>query len=243
MKMASFGISDTGKVRKNNEDYYFFSEDHGLFIVADGMGGHNSGEIASEEAVMYLINELKGVNFSDLKGDLDEFIKGKIREAHNHILGIADQNIEHRGMGCTLVLMIKIQNQIHTWHVGDARAYWINKEEIIQLGSDHSYVSEMVKNGLMTREEAWSSAFKNKITMALGAPVEILPEYVTCEVGENDRIILCSDGLWDMLKDDEIRKIANKGQNAKKITLALLKKALERGGNDNITIIININFV
>ena len=133
--------------------------------------------------------------------------------------------------------MYRTKNEIHVWHVGDARAYLINNKNITQLGTDHSFVSEMVKKGMMTKEEARASEFKNKITMALGAHGEIDPEYSSVVLEKNDRVVLCSDGLWDMLEDDEIREIATSGNNAKKITMSLYQEAMRRGGKDNITII------
>jgi PPM family protein phosphatase len=234
---VSYGMSDTGKVRLNNEDYFYFNDVIGLYIVTDGMGGHNSGELASEEAVLSLKNSLSSFDNINEAADLKSFVHEKILEAHNRILTLANENPEHRGMGCTLVMMFKLKNQLHIWHVGDARAYLINKNNISQLGTDHSFVSEMVKKGMMTKEEARGSEFKNKITMALGANVVIVPEYVTAILEKNDRVILCSDGLWDMLDDDEIREIAVVGNSAKKITISLYQEAMRKGGKDNITII------
>ena len=143
-------------------------------------------------------------------------------------------------MGCTVAIAYLHKNILHAAHVGDARIYVCNKKEIKQLGYDHSYVAEAVKQGKMTREEARLSDNKNQITMAIGSSHTIEPEYNIQELQTRDRILLCSDGLWDMMPDSEIHKMLMASNNAKTICENLINAANEVGGLDNITVVVSI---
>ena len=227
-----------GKVRTNNEDYIFYScKDH-YYILADGMGGHNAGEIASKESAMFIKNNLNMQSVLMSENNGISVVSELFMKAHQHLIELAKKNPEYRGMGCTLCLVILEDMKMHACHVGDSRIYVINPEKIEQVGTDHSVVAQAVKNGHMTPEEAKESTIRNKLTMAIGAPVEVVPEYTTRELQENDTILICSDGLWDMVSDEEIHRITLSGSKAEGIAIELLQAALKAGGVDNISIIV-----
>ncbi len=233
-----YGLTNVGKVRTGNEDYIFYSCKDYYYILADGMGGHNAGEIASKESVLYIKNNLRLQSLFKSEQDIGTSMSELFLGAHQHLIDLARKNPDYRGMGCTLCLVVLEGMIMHACHVGDSRIYVIDQTKIGQIGTDHSVVAQAVKNGHMTPEEAKESTIRNKLTMAIGAPVEVVPEYTTRELKEDEIILVCSDGLWDMVSDEEIHRITLSGINAEKIADGLLQAALNAGGSDNISIIV-----
>ncbi len=236
-----YGATDTGKIRKNNEDYFLIDPDKKLFIAADGMGGGKAGEVGSINATK-AVDEYFDNNLLDMiRGD-DEMIKAEMNAgllfAHQKILDIAKRNRRYKGMGCTIVVALVDGNKLHLCHVGDARAYLLKNSMLELLTTDHSYVLSLVKMGKMTLEEARDSPIKNKIIQAIGVPENITPEYNQYDISPGDKFLLCSDGLWDMLPDSRIHQILKKRKSAKDISNMLVKKANKAGGRDNITVVV-----
>jgi protein phosphatase len=235
------GLTDVGQEREANEDCLFISLDKHLFIVADGMGGHNAGEVASREAARALDEYLDETVIQKMTEDetliAEEMVRG-LEYAHRKILDMAAARREFHGMGCTIVAAFIHCDSLYLCHVGDARAYVCDKNEMKLLTIDHSYVMELVKAGKMTMEEARLSPLKNEITQAIGGDLEITPGTNDYLLTNGDALLLCSDGLWDMLTDDEIHDILKQDKPARKICKDLVKAANNAGGDDNITVIV-----
>jgi PPM family protein phosphatase len=235
----TFGMTDVGRERTNNEDYFLISPKKGLYIVADGMGGHNAGEVASSNAVEtandYLAPEL--LYRIEVGGEqVAAEMAAAVHEANRKVLEMAAAKPEYRGMGCTIIMALVIGNDLHLCHVGDARAYVSNEEGIKLLTTDHSKVMDLVKAGQMTLDEARTSPLKNELNQAIGSPTPIEPEYTQYGLKHGDKVLLCSDGLWDMLSDEEIQKILLQKKPAKALCEELIAAANQAGGHDNITV-------
>ncbi len=233
-------MTDVGMCRKINEDNYYVKAD-GAFpyaIVADGMGGHKAGEIASMMVVDVIRNHLE----NSLSEDQDyveagEMVRKAFISANNIIYKYAENHYKIMGMGTTATLAMVFKGRIITAHVGDSRAYTIDKNEIKQITRDHSYVQELVSMGKITKEEAKHHPKKNFITRAMGAE-ETVKVDVNIRPYNGETILLCSDGLVNFVDDEEIKDIVQKRGSLKKKTEQLVNTANSRGGKDNITVII-----
>lgn len=235
------GETDIGKVRRANEDFFRIDPEKKLFIAADGMGGHNAGEVASLNATNWVNKYLSADLLSKIEGNNERIRQEMIKSllfAHRGILEISKKKVRLQGMGCTIVAALVKGQDLHVSHVGDARAYVCTNSSIKLLTTDHSYVMAMVKRGEMTLEEARNSPKKNKIIQAIGVPEQIMPEYTYHQMARGDKLLLCSDGLWDMLSDKSIHKIVKKNKPAKSICEKLVKMANKAGGKDNITAVV-----
>ena len=235
------GLTDVGLDRDNNEDYFLVDPLKNLFIVADGMGGHNAGEVASLNATEAVNDHLTPKILAEIKGDrikINDELNDCLYIANQKILDMAENNVSYQGMGCTLVVALVERGALHTGHVGDARAYLCDANGINLLTTDHSKVMELVEAGQMTLEEARQSPLKNELSQAIGSPLPIIPDYNFTALKNGDKVLLCSDGLWDMLADEEICRIVNQAQPAKSICEELVKKANDAGGHDNITVVV-----
>ena len=230
------GITDVGKKRSLNEDsFYFESQKKGfLIIVSNGMGGHNAGEIASAMAVSAIL-EFAKVNDPFL--DPEVFLRNAISYANSQIYQEACRNNSLSGMGATIVVAVGNSKKMYIANVGDSRAYLISKEKITQITKDHSYVYELVKNGVITPEEAKSHPRRNEILKALGIAPEVYPDIFFLNTEKTDKILLCTDGLTSHVSDEEIFNIVNR-YSRKAATEALVKLANEYGGLDNITVVL-----
>ncbi len=239
-RMNIWAISHIGKVRDINEDNYCVLEkDYGLFIVADGMGGHNAGEVASSIAV----DNIKDHIIKYISTNIEEqLIKGIIYEAFNkaneNIYAHAKENLYCDGMGTTTTLALKINSTLYIGHVGDSRAYIIRDNDIQQITSDHSLVAELVRSGNITETEAMEHPRKNIITRALGIDKNIKVDIFTTSFLPSDILILCTDGLSNFVDKHEIEKIALEIKDSKEICERLVSMANKRGGYDNITVLV-----
>ncbi|MGD2092692.1 MAG: Stp1/IreP family PP2C-type Ser/Thr phosphatase [Candidatus Aminicenantes bacterium] len=241
MQKRAHGATDVGKERTVNEDYFLINREKNLFIVADGMGGHNAGDVASKNATKiadeYLtIDLLHGIRGDNRK--IRETVIKSLLHAHLKILEMADKNPQYQGMGCTMVAALIMGNSLHLCHVGDARGYVCNEKGIVLLTRDHSFVMDLVQKGKLTMEEARLSPMKNKLHQAIGASKTINPDYKHYILKNDDKILLCSDGLWDMMSDDQIYTVLKQDKPAKKICDTFIKMANIAGGHDNITAIV-----
>ncbi len=233
-------MTDVGMCRKINEDNYYVKAD-GAFpyaIVADGMGGHKAGEIASMMVVDVIRNHLEN-KLSEEQDYVEagETVRKAFISANNIIYKYAENHYKIMGMGTTATLAMVFKGRIITAHVGDSRAYTIDENEIKQITRDHSYVQELVSMGKITKEEAKHHPKKNFITRAMGAE-ETVKVDVNIRPYNGETILLCSDGLVNFVDDEEIKDIVQKRGSLKKKTEQLVNTANSRGGKDNITVII-----
>ena len=238
--MKAFGCTDVGKVRPVNEDNYCIYEDiFKLYIVADGMGGHKGGDVASSLAIEYIKEHLiKFIEIEmeprDIEGIIFESFNRANTEVYNKSLNEEDCN----GMGTTVTLALTINEKVYIGHVGDSRAYLYSKGEIKQITEDHSLVAELVKNGSITAREARRHPQKNIITRALGTEKNIKVDIFSLDLIEQDIIILCTDGLSNYIDEIEIKSIIDKFGVKNESCQELVYLANKKGGCDNITIII-----
>ena len=239
--MKVFAKSDLGKARDMNEDFYYISaneESIKLYILADGMGGYNGGEIASKLATNSVKSYIQN-NFEKIEKDKEsilKLIKDSIEYANMVIYEKAKQIIELENMGTTLDICLIYNNKAFIGHIGDSRIYRIRKQFIRKLTRDHSYVEELVKDGTITKEEAQNHPKKNMLMKALGCTPFVEPDLMIRGFLKEDVLLMCSDGLTNMLTEEEIYKMVvtdftNSSNN-------LVARANELGGYDNITVVI-----
>ena len=240
--MRILAKSDIGKAREMNQDSYYISDlekdDIKLYILADGMGGYKGGEIASSLAVAntrnYIFNNFKNIK-KDREGIL-ELIKDAIEYANKIVHEKSQEDEELHDMGTTLDVCLIYNNKAFIGHVGDSRVYRIRKNIIRRLTVDHSYVENLVREGTITKEEAYNHPKKNMLMKALGCNSLVEPDLICKGFFKDDLILMCSDGLTNMLRENEIYNLLLK--NPEKPEEALINNANELGGYDNITVII-----
>lgn len=237
--LKAFSITDIGERRKINQDYVFCEENAvgnlpNLFIVADGMGGHNAGDYASRFCVEYFTEKI--MESSQLSPIT--LIETAIKETNDILLSKAKEQIELEGMGTTFVVATIFDNEMYVANIGDSRLYVIGKE-MKQITEDHSLVEAMVKTGELDREAARVHPNKNIITRALGATDAAQPDFFEVSLTEGDIILMCSDGLTNMLEDSSIEQIIrDHSENPELAAESLVKSANINGGKDNIAVII-----
>lgn len=239
--MIAFAKSDVGKVREMNQDFYYISKPEDklqLFIVADGMGGYKGGEIASRLAVetskSYIIN-----NFDSIEHDREsilKLIKSAIEYANLVVYEKSKESEQLENMGTTIDICLIISNKVYIGHVGDSRVYRKRRDFFRKLTTDHSYVQKLVSDGTITKEEAYNHPKKNMLIKALGCSSFVEPDVMVKGFLKDDVLLMCSDGLTNMLKDEKIVEIIN--QDPEKACNTLVDKANEQGGYDNITAVI-----
>ena len=242
--MKVFAKSDIGRAREMNQDAYYASQPSdtvGLYIVADGMGGYNGGEIASALAVTATKDFIEN-NFAEIehtKEQLQELVKNAIEYANMLVYEKSKEIPELEGMGTTIEVALVHNNRVYIGHVGDSRIYRIRKDFIRKLTTDHSYVQKLVKDGTISKEEAVHHPKKNMLTKALGCTSFVEPDVTVKGFLKDDILVLTSDGLTNMVKDQEIFDTIK--FNIDIATDKLIDKANENGGLDNITVIIVLN--
>ncbi len=242
--MKVFAKSDIGKAREMNQDAYYASQPSdtvGLYIVADGMGGYNGGEIASTIAVTATKNYIE-TNFAETehtKEKLQELVKNAIEYANMLVYEKSKEIHELDGMGTTIEVVLVHNNRAYIGHIGDSRIYRIRKNFIRKLTTDHSYVEKLVKDGTISRDEALHHPKKNMLTKALGCTSFVEPDISVKGFLKDDILVLTSDGLTNMISDEELYNIVT--DNIEVATDKLIDKANEAGGLDNITVIIVLN--
>lgn len=239
--IKAYAKSDIGKAREINEDSFYITEDPlnkiQLFILADGMGGCNAGEVASKQAIISAKNYIEN-NFEDTPKDKDSLIQlvASSLEYANMVIyeeSKKDKNLE--GMGTTLEVCLIYNNRVFIGHIGDSRIYRIRKDFIRKLTQDHSYVQKLVQDGTITKEEAEHHPKKNMLMKALGVNAFVEPDVMVKGFQKGDILIICSDGLTNMVDINDIFKAVNK--NFEMATKDLVDLANQNGGIDNITII------
>lgn len=236
--MIAYSITDIGERRKINQDYVYCCDDKigvlpNLFIVADGMGGHNAGDYASRFCVEYFTEKIRESN----QTSPISAIEAALRETNEALLSKAQEQIEYEGMGTTFVVATIQDNKMYVANIGDSRLYVIGKE-MRQITEDHSLVEAMVKTGKLDRQEARQHPNKNIITKALGADNEVEPDFFEVDLEEGDTVLMCSDGLTNMLEDEDIVDIVRAYEDPQVAANALVNRANQNGGVDNISIIL-----
>ena len=236
--MRSSGKTDTGSKRSSNQDSIFFSDKpvgplSNLYIVADGMGGHRAGDQASRMAIDITVDFIKK---STLENPI-AILKRAMIFANNEIYKAANQDPDLSGMGTTMVVAVVQDNKLYVANVGDSRLYVVN-DEIKQITMDHSRVEELIRNGELERKKGRNHPEKNIITKAMGSKDEVIPDFFEIKYNRRDKILLCSDGLSNMVEDDEIRDIVVEHTNLDTVTQALIDRANYYGGSDNISVVV-----
>lgn len=229
MKLAIAAITDVGRVRPANEDAFVIDADARLLAVADGMGGHQAGEVASAAALGALQAQLAG----------GQPLDAAITEANHVVFTRAGSDVGLRGMGTTLTAAVYGEDAVLTiGHVGDSRAYLLRDGEFRQLTVDHSVVAELVAAGQLTEDEAVTDPRRSMITRALGIDSDIEVDLVPVELATGDRLLFCSDGLTTMLRDDVIADLLRREPEREQAAQSLVAGANDAGGADNITVLI-----
>ncbi len=232
IKLQSFGRTDVGKMRQHNEDSFSLRPDQNLYLVADGMGGHKGGEVASRLAIEKVIETIP---VTELKKNLSpeacrHLLMEGFRKANNTVLSYGTRKPEMAGLGCTMIGCLVMGKQAHICHVGDVRGYLIQGRLIRQITADHSLAA--------MNDNSDESQAKNIVTRCIGVSPDNSPEYHMLELSGGDQILLCSDGLWNMVSDEEITAIINRAASLQDACNHLINRANDAGGRDNITAVL-----
>jgi len=235
------GITDVGRVREHNEDAFHLSEDGRLLLVADGMGGHEAGEIASalaiEAAAQFVTAEQRKVIDAGIQ-PVEPLLMGALGAAHRKVIEASITSQGRRDMGSALILAYLKSDRVYTCHVGDVRCYVLSGATFQQITRDHSVVGALVQSGQLTPEEARVHPKKNEILQAIGMPCGVVPEVNTRPLENGDRVLLCSDGLWEALPEAEIHSIVEWEGTMRQLATQLVDRANCAGGYDNITVVL-----
>lgn len=240
--MLGLGKSDIGLVRQKNEDNLLVSNEPvgkfgNLFVIADGMGGHKAGNIASSVAVDSFSDYIK--SHEDNNDEILDVLIGGINHANSIVYNMTKENEEYSNMGTTFLACTIRDKNAYIAHVGDCRLYKISKFEITQITNDHSYVAELVRMGRLTEEEAAVHPDRHSITRAVGSEPTVIADGIICSVAQGDIIVMCSDGLSNMVDNKKILEIADDGiLTVEQKVEKLIDEAKSNGGYDNITVIV-----
>ncbi|MFN2240241.1 MAG: Stp1/IreP family PP2C-type Ser/Thr phosphatase [Thermoanaerobaculia bacterium] len=247
MEVKAVGVTDTGRQRQHNEDFFLVQPEVKLFLVADGMGGHAAGEIASRIAGESIAEFIR----TSLDEDgtwphaYDEHLKpgtnrllAAVKVANSRVIEAMRKDARLRGMGTTVVASLLEGETMSLAHVGDSRGYHIRGSQLKRITNDHSWVFEQVQAGMLTEAEAEHHPLRNVITRALGGALTVVPEASEVAIEKGDLFLLCSDGLTGMVPEDEILRLLVEHPNLDEAAEKLIAMANARGGNDNITVVL-----
>ncbi|MBA3016435.1 MAG: protein phosphatase 2C domain-containing protein [Proteobacteria bacterium] len=239
--VALFGRTDTGKTRPNNEDSFSILPHNNLMMVADGMGGHNAGEIASRTAIKSMIQVLvpDALNqASNNQNEIRHLLIHGLCKVNEQVIDKAREDQAYSGMGCTFILGYVNKGLFYTCHVGDVRAYLLTKD-LRQLTQDHTYVAEIARGDLSKTQSSDSAKVtRHVVSRAVGFPFPEDPDCTITPVAKGDRILLCSDGLWSMLPDARLESILRQASTPEEACDTLIAEANKAGGKDNITAVV-----
>ncbi|HKQ98638.1 MAG TPA: Stp1/IreP family PP2C-type Ser/Thr phosphatase [Candidatus Polarisedimenticolia bacterium] len=253
LEIRAVGMSDVGRKRKLNEDTFAAADNLGLYVVADGMGGHAAGEVASRLAVESIERHMAGLPTGDATAPSDisspafdqslpapaRKVIAAIRMANQEIVRSVRHDASMRGMGTTVVMAYIQGRRVYIGSVGDSRAYLVRDDEITQLTDDHTFVNEQVRAGTLTAAEARRHPARNILTRAVGSSDDVDADVVEHDLEAGDLILLCSDGLTTMIDDEDILQVVRRqGNDPQRACRALIDLANDRGGDDNITAIL-----
>lgn len=237
--MISYGQTDIGMVRSINQDSIYFSDKPvgnlpNLYIVADGMGGHKAGDYASAHAVSWFVDYAKECSYENPI----TIMKTGIAKVNDMLLQMSNEHSELKGMGTTFVAAVMIDDKMYVTNIGDSRLYVIGQEDTRQITLDHSLVEELIRTGQLDRRKVRFHPEKNIITRALGTGKEAVPDFFEVELQPGEKVLLCSDGLTNMVEDDEIGSIVMRQQFVDRICEQLIDRANYYGGKDNIGVVV-----
>lgn len=236
--LRAYGMKDVGRCRDINQDYIFISEKPvgnlpNLFLVADGMGGHKAGDLASE----YTVSRVREAVEKSMRNIPLQIFKSAFQYANQRLLEKARESRAYEGMGTTLVAATVIENRVYVANVGDSRLYKLG-DNIEQITTDHSLVEEMVRMGEISREQARNHPEKNIITRAIGVSGQVEPDYFDTYLGPGECLLLCSDGLSNMIEDAQILEILKRRRDLQSGVQELVYTANQNGGRDNIAVVL-----
>lgn len=237
MKLKAWTQTDVGLKRESNQDTFLVDHDLGLYIVADGMGGHKGGEVASALAVETVQQVVKRSFDENEDISLKDLILRAYNEASSAIFTRSEENSSIRGMGTTMVMSLVKGDEIHIGNVGDSRAYLVREEGIWQITEDHSLINEQIRAGFLNPNDAESFVDKNIITRSVGFESDVDCDVIVRELQKGDNILLCSDGLTGMVTDRRIAEIFKTSEPSEVVSL-LVSEAKNHGGHDNITVLL-----
>jgi serine/threonine protein phosphatase PrpC len=247
-KITIIGLTDRGLVRGKNEDSIGFDSDLGLVVLADGMGGHRGGEVASSMTVDTVISELQQSLPKIAAGEIDQSsgfsmesicVQDAVVAANQLVFKTAETSPRHKGMGTTIVVLQFYNNSFSLAHIGDSRCYRLRADRFEQITKDHSLLQELIDRGFYTPEEARNSMNKNLVTRALGIDPTVFPDIQEDIVLKNDVYLLCSDGLTDLVEDEDIYLTITKfSASLEEAAKQLITKANKKGGKDNISVML-----
>lgn len=232
-------MTDRGRRRPTNEDSVRACEDLGFFMLADGVGGNRSGEIASQSALDALEKFVRHnpPEWLSSRDEVFRYFRSAVAYVNQFIIKLSEAKPQYAGMATTLAFAYIRDNELYVANVGDSRVYLIHDDVIQQITDDHTYVNDLVKMGAITKDEAHLHARKNVITRAIGANANNEPDCFSVPIEEGDRILLCSDGLYDEVDDEMICQIVNRFDDMTICAEDLIALANENGGNDNISVV------
>ena len=232
--------TDKGKHRKNNEDACFVIPKDNVYVLCDGVGGNNSGEVASRKTVSGIAEYVSENPLEKVKTfrTVKTYFDNCLQKINYEILKESKSSVENRGMATTLVLTYFKGSKIYTMNVGDSRAYILTGGKLKQITEDHTYVNSLVKAGVITEEEAVDHENRNMITRAVGADYAVQPDFFTGTVKVGDIVMMCSDGLYDEVPEEKIIDLLQQDKGVNDIASDLVDEANKNGGADNITVIV-----
>lgn len=236
--LKAWGMKDIGKCREINQDYIFVSEEPignlpNLFLVADGMGGHKAGDLASE----YTVAKVQEAVSKSMQTIPYQILKGAFQYANQKLLEKAGESDSYTGMGTTLVAATVKNDAVYVVNVGDSRLYKIG-DKIEQITEDHSLVEEMVRMGEISKEQARNHPDKNIITKAMGVSDTVEPDYFDTDLQKGECLLMCSDGLTNMVSDRQIKEIVELRTDLESCAKELIRAANQNGGRDNIAVVL-----
>jgi len=239
--MRAASRTDIGNIRENNEDVLYSSIDPvgnlpNLFLVADGMGGHKAGEVASRSAMEFFLKYIGEAPCND--GELLDYMTEAVKYANNAVFELSLTDMAYFGMGTTLSACVVADGKVFIAHIGDSRIYLVNSGKLQQLTNDHTFVGEMVRAGQFSKEEAERHPSKNALTRALGVERDVSADAPVAAVTSGDMLLLCSDGLNNMVTENDIVKILTSNKDVEKKADTLIERAKKNGGMDNITVVV-----
>lgn len=239
--MKGYFQTDPGKIRSHNEDAggLFYNESgQMLAVIADGMGGHQAGDVASELATSFIQDEWEKTNTFESAESAESWLRANLHEMNESIIQHAQAHAECAGMGTTVVTAICTDTFASIAHIGDSRCYILNEDGFRQLTEDHSLVNELVRTGQISKEDAEEHPRKNVLLKAAGTEPDITPDVHTTQWNPENKLLLCSDGLTDKMKDEELLSFIQEGPDIAAICNGMVELANARGGEDNISLVI-----
>ncbi len=240
MRLRACGLSDVGRSRDHNEDHFEIADDGRLCVVADGMGGHGHGDLASRIAVEAILTHLSGAARVADRSERLRLVEKAVNNAHRELLARVADDEDLLGMGTTTAVILVGDGAAAVAHVGDSRVYRLRQGVLDLLTEDHSWVNEQVRAGFLSADQARSHPLKNVVTRALGGESGIQVDVAEIEVRPEDLYLLCSDGLTTMLRDEEIgERLKQVGERSvEEVCSGLVSDANARGGLDNVTVVL-----